>query len=272
MSVSTMEPTARLRKSRTRTRKVSFREALTLSTLRPHQYDLRPHCASLICPDCNTWVPITGIQAKVHKLVPHHAGTAHEDAPIRCSGSNRQVIVNVKFEVWERRLQEGGAETNGRRSNRVTRKPKTAVAPAVMQILSPLLDAKAALKMYEAHTRNCATCAPSGRTRCTDGGKLAHLVAHKRRTEPARRAALTVREGLAEQREQGLWLLRELQWASTASSVRRADIQRAHDALVAMLQSLTPKKADGPQLNDWERADLMSAITLLATKVEQLSR
>ncbi|MFJ9855275.1 hypothetical protein [Streptomyces sp. NPDC101150] len=272
MSVSAMEPTARLRKSRTRTPKVSAREALTVSNLRPHQYDLRPACASLICPDCTTWVPITGIQATIHKLVPHHAGTAREDAPIRCSGSNRRVIIDVKYEVWQRSLEEGGAETNGRRANRVTRKPKVAVAPAITQILSPLLDAKAAVRMYEAHTKRCATCAPSGRDRCVDGGRLAHLVAHKQRTEPARRAALTIREELAEQREQGLWLLRELQWASTANSVRRADIQRAHDALVAMLPSLSPKKADGPQLSDWERADLMSAIRMLATKVEQHSR
>ncbi|MFG2227922.1 hypothetical protein [Streptomyces sp. NPDC048644] len=91
------------------------------------------------------------------------------------------------------------------------RKPKVAVAPAVTQILAPLLDARAARKLYEAHTKGCVACAPSSRTRrcCTDGGRIAHLVAHKQRTEPARRAALTVREDLAEQRERGLSILRE---------------------------------------------------------------
>ncbi|MFE3144278.1 hypothetical protein [Streptomyces scopuliridis] len=266
MSVPTLEPTARLRRSRTRTPNVSARRALATSTLKPHQYDLRPACASLICPDCKTWVPITGIQATVHKLVPHHAGTAREDAPIRCSGSNRRVLVDVKYEVWQRHLEQGGAETDGRRSTRVTRKPKTAVAPAITQILAPLLDAKAALKLYEAHNRSCAVCAPSGRTRCTDGGRLAHLYAHKVRTEPARRAALTVREELAEQREQGLWLLREPQWASTAAAVRRADIQRVHDALEMKLKQLSPK------LTPWEHADFESAITMLAKRLKQLSR
>ncbi|WP_331720684.1 hypothetical protein OG543_30240 (plasmid) [Streptomyces sp. NBC_01178] len=276
-AVATAERTAKERVRRTRSRHRTPNELapLRISLLATHEYDLDPACISLVCPSCRTWVPINrpNGQPGRTKLVPHHTEKAGTADPVVCKGgSHRRVIIDVEVERWRRRLAEGVAQTNGRSANRVTRKPKVEVAPAVMQILSPLLDAKAALKTYEAHTRNCATCAPSGRTRCADGSRLAHLVAHKRRTEPARRAALTVREGLAEQREQGLWLLRELKWASTADSVRRADLQRAHDALVAMLQSLTPEKAGGPQLNDWERADLMSAITLLATKVEQLSR
>ncbi|MCQ8833743.1 hypothetical protein [Streptomyces malaysiensis] len=267
MPVSTLEPTARMRRSRTRTPKISARPALVLSTLKPHQYDLRPACASLICPDCTTWVPITGIQAKVQKLVPHHTSPAGEEEAIRCSrGSNRQVIVDVKFEVWWQRLQQGVAETDGRRATRVTRKPKTAVVPAVTQILAPLLDANAALKLYRAHRKGCPICKQPGHTRCTEGGRLAHLYTHKQRTEPARRAALTLREDLAEQRERGLWLLRELQWASTAAGVRRTDIQRVHDALEMKLKQLSPK------LNPWEHADFESAIAMLARRLKQLSR
>ncbi|MFC8273819.1 hypothetical protein ACFUJR_15100 [Streptomyces sp. NPDC057271] len=276
-AVATPERTAKERVRRTRSRHRTPNELapIRISQLAVHEYDLDPACVSLVCPSCRTWVPINrpNGQPGRTKLVPHHTGRAGTADPLVCKGgSHRRVIIDVDAARWRRRLEEGVAETNGIRPERVTRKPKVAVAPAVMQILSPLLDAKAALKMYEAHTRGCAVCAPSGRTRCADGGKLAHLVAHKRRTEPARRAALTVKEELAEQREQGLWLLRELKWASTADSVRRADLQKAHDALVAMLQSLSPTKAGGPQLNDWERADLMSAITLFATKAEQLSR
>ncbi|MEU1407850.1 hypothetical protein ABZ471_36935 [Streptomyces sp. NPDC005728] len=269
------ERTAKERVRRTRSRGRNELDPLRVSQMAAHEYDLDPACISLVCPSCRTWVPINrpNGQPGRTRLVPHHTDKAGTADPVVCKGgSHRRVIIDVEIERWRQRLEEGAAETNGRRSNRVTRKPKVAVAPAVMQILSPLLDAKAVLKMYEAHTKGCATCAPSGRDRCTDGGRLAHLVAHKQRTEPAHRAALTIEEELAEQREQGQWLLRDLQWASTADSVRRADIQRVHDALVAMLKPLSPEKAKSPRLTDWERADVMSTITMLAMKVEQLSR
>jgi hypothetical protein len=116
MSVATIERPARLRKSRTRTRNVNGREALTISTLGPHQYDLRSACASLICPDCKTWTPITGVQGRSPKLVPHHAGTANVDSGNRCNaGSNRRIVVDVRIDVWRRRLEQGVAETNARR-------------------------------------------------------------------------------------------------------------------------------------------------------------
>ncbi|MFE4626028.1 hypothetical protein [Streptomyces mirabilis] len=266
MSAPTVERTAQKRLRRTRTRAVSTLPALAVSTLRPHEYDLRPACISLVCPSCRTWVPINKPGTLRPKLVPHHMEEAGTEDPRRCPGSHRLVVLDMDIERWWHRLTEGVAETDGRRSNRVTRKPKIAIAPAVTQILAPLLDEKAAVKLYEAHNKGCTTCGPSGRNRCADGGRLAHLVAHKRRTEPARRVALTLRRELAEQREQSLWRLRQLQWALTADSVRRADIQRVHDVLEATL------KQHGRKLNAWERADLMSAITMLATKVEQLSR
>ncbi|MFI8308497.1 hypothetical protein ACIF80_34885 [Streptomyces sp. NPDC085927] len=135
MSASTLERTARPRWSRTRSRTVNARPALTLSTLKPHQFDLRPACASLICPDCKTWVPITGLQTSKPKLVPHDTGRAGKDAAVRCRlGSNRLVTVDVTVKKWQERLEDGHAETGHRRSTTVLRKPKTAVAPAVSQI------------------------------------------------------------------------------------------------------------------------------------------
>lgn len=132
---STLERTARPRRSRTRSRTVNARPALAVSTLKPHQYDLRPACASLICPDCKTWVPITGIQAKNPKLVPHDTGRAGKDAAVRCRlGSNRLVTVDVTARKWEERLTEGHAETGHRRPTTVLRKPKVAPALAVSQI------------------------------------------------------------------------------------------------------------------------------------------
>ncbi|MFF0674256.1 hypothetical protein ACFYVE_39335 [Streptomyces tendae] len=134
MSASTLERTARPRKSRTRSRTVSPRPALVISTLGPHQYDLRPTCASLVCPDCKTWVPITGIQAKRQKLVPHDTGRAGEDTAVRCQGSNRLVAVDVAFESWQKSLEDGSAETASRRRTTVRHKPKVQPAPAVSQI------------------------------------------------------------------------------------------------------------------------------------------
>ncbi|MFJ5804020.1 hypothetical protein [Streptomyces decoyicus] len=135
MSTSTLGRTARPRKSRSRSRTVNGRPALVISTtLKPHQYDLRPVCASLICPDCKTWVPITGIQATKPRLVPHDTGRAGKDAAVRCQGSNRLITVDVAFEKWQERLEDGGAETASRRRTTVQGKPKVQPAPAVSQI------------------------------------------------------------------------------------------------------------------------------------------
>ncbi|MFZ3562809.1 hypothetical protein ACOKM5_43555 [Streptomyces sp. BH097] len=133
MSVSTVERTARPRRSRTRSRTVNSRPALALSTLKAHQYDLRKDCASLICPDCETLVPITNLssRSKKAKVVPHDTNVP----AVRCHlGSNRVVILDVRVGAWRERLQDGHAETGHRRSTTVLRKPMAAVAPAVSQI------------------------------------------------------------------------------------------------------------------------------------------
>jgi hypothetical protein len=135
MSASTVERTARPRRSRTRSRTVNARPALALSALKPNQYDLRPACASLVCPDCETWVPITGLQTKKPKLVPHDTGRAFEAPAVRCRlGSNRLVTVDVTVRAWQERLEDGHAETGHRRKTTVRRKPKVAPALAVTQI------------------------------------------------------------------------------------------------------------------------------------------
>jgi hypothetical protein len=135
MSASTLERTARPRRSRTRSRTVNARPALALSTHAPQQYDLRPACASLVCPDCETWVPITGLQTKQPKLVPHDAGRAGRVPAIRCRlGSNRLVTVDVRVAKWEQCLTDGNSETVHRRRTTVRRKPKVMPALAVSQI------------------------------------------------------------------------------------------------------------------------------------------
>ncbi|WUW26982.1 hypothetical protein OG521_39725 (plasmid) [Streptomyces sp. NBC_01463] len=135
MPASTIERTARTRQSRTRSRTVNASPALIISTLKPHQFDLRPACASLVCPDCKTWVPITGLQTKQPKVVPHDTGRAGKDAAVRCRlGSNRLVTVDVTVKKWQERLEDGHAETVHRRTTTVLRKPKAVPAPAVSQI------------------------------------------------------------------------------------------------------------------------------------------
>lgn len=135
MSASTLERTARSRRSRTRSTIVSARPALALSTLKPHQYDLRPACASLICPDCTTWVPITGLQTKKPKVVPHDTGRAGKAPAVRCRlGSNRLVTIDVTARKWAERLEDGNSETVHRRPTTVLRKPKAVPVPAVSQI------------------------------------------------------------------------------------------------------------------------------------------
>ncbi|MFD5065617.1 hypothetical protein [Streptomyces sp. NPDC058394] len=294
MSVPTLGPTARLRRSRTRTKRVSAREALAVSTLKPHQYDLQPACASLICPDCKTWCPITGIQAKVQKLVPHHAGTAREDAPIRCSGSNRRVTVDVTYEAWSRRLETGVAETAGRRSDRVVRKPQAKPAPAVMQMIGGLVDDKKARKLEEAHVKGCTTCSPRkdknspeqdkrrsrSRTtsfpdiasRCADGRRLAQLAARTKRVGPARRKRQMEQEDRDDSRAWALRLLHEQQWNAVSGAVREADVRRLRDQLEAMRRSMNPKKPNGPRLSAWEQADLLSSVISLAKQLDQLDR
>ncbi|MFB7428744.1 hypothetical protein ACFC0K_36280 [Streptomyces hydrogenans] len=269
-----IETVSRQRKRRTRSRTLSTLPPLVISSLQPHEYDLDPACISLICPTCRTWVPIRVAQTEraTAKLVPHHTEPAGTEDPVRCLGTYRLVVIDVTIARWSQLLEEGVAETNGRRSNRVTRKPKTAVAPAVMQIMAPLLDATVTRRAYEAHTQGCAACAPPKNTHCVDGERLAYLATHTKRHEPARTAILAQRDELTERFERSRWYERALGWTKTADDVRLSDIQRTDDVLAALLQSLTPKKADGPQLTDWESADLMSVIRLLATQLEQIRR
>lgn len=173
-------PVARLRKSRTRTKFINSTPALVISTLRPQQYDLRPACASLICPNCKTWVPITGVQGKVQKLVPHHAGTAGEDAAVRCTeGSNRQVVIDVAFEKWQRCLEEGAATAAGCRAARQFYKPMPKPAAPVHRMGGAGKTARPALRMATVerartelaeHRVDCPVC--NGRARCEMGREL----------------------------------------------------------------------------------------------------
>ncbi|MFF3967889.1 hypothetical protein ACFYZI_40835 [Streptomyces griseorubiginosus] len=277
----TRDLTAQKRPRRARSRAISTLPPLVVSSLKPHEVDLA--YSTLVCPTCRTWVPISAPHSERPKLVPHHTERAGTEDPIRCPGSHRLVTINLTVDQWFQRLEEGLTQTNGRRSTRVIRKPKTDSAPAVMQIVVGTVDDKTARKLDEAHVRGCSTCsikddmgnvlrAADLASRCMDGRRLAQLAAHTKRLAPARRQGQMDREDWNDRRAWGLRLLHEQQWENVAEKVADADLRRLRDTLAALIQMLNPRTVDAPQLTDWERADLMSAITLLATQEEQLTR
>ncbi|MFI1004938.1 hypothetical protein ACIP10_36160 [Streptomyces galbus] len=280
MATRTRDLTTQKRPRRIRSRATSALSPLVVSSLKPHEVDLT--VSALVCPTCRTWVPISAPHSARPKLVPHHTEKAGTEDPIRCPGSHRLVTINLTPDQWFRRLEEGLTQTAGRRSTRVIRKPKTGATPAVMQIVGGTIDDKTARKLDEAHVRGCSVCsvkddkgnlrAADITFRCTDGRRLAQLAAHTKRLAPARRKAQMEDEDWNDRRAWGLRLLHEQQWQSVSESVADADLRRVRDTLAALIQMLNPRKADAPQLTEWERADLMSAITLLAIEEEQLTR
>ncbi|MGW1620964.1 hypothetical protein [Streptomyces sp. NPDC002172] len=209
MPASTLETTARLRKSRTRSRNINSRPALSISSLKPHQYDLHPSCASLICPDCKTWVPITGLSAKKQKLVPHDTGVAGKDAAVRCQGSNRLVTIDVLVKAWQERMEVGGPEANGRRSARQHYKPLPAPAKPVTKMTPEPANADDALAAYRAHLKKCRNSSVAGHCggthRCADGARLAKLYEQLKLAEPLRRREARANTQLGRRRSAEAW-------------------------------------------------------------------
>lgn len=120
--------TAQQRKRQTRTKRVSALPAIRMSQLSPAHIDLRdPLKAVLICADCMTWVPITGIKGgikdAVYKLVPHHRGKAGEAPGLRCRSSNRRVTWDVTIPEWYAALKEVSRQSASRRATAVLPKP-----------------------------------------------------------------------------------------------------------------------------------------------------
>ncbi|MEV5864375.1 hypothetical protein AB0L83_32230 [Streptomyces sp. NPDC052071] len=120
MSITAAVPTAKERPRRTRTKRVSGLPALKLSELPLHHIDLRdPLRTSLVCQDCETWVPITGMQSKVQKLVPHHTGTAHVAAAVHCRSSNRRIEFDMTIPEWRHALTDAATEASSRQATAV---------------------------------------------------------------------------------------------------------------------------------------------------------
>jgi hypothetical protein len=123
MTITSAMPTAKQRPRRTRTKRISALPAIKFSQLLPSHIDLRdPLKAVLVCGDCGTWVPITGIQEKVKKLVPHHTGAAGVADAIRCRSSNRRVEWDMTIPEWCQALTDAVKEASSRQPTTVLAK------------------------------------------------------------------------------------------------------------------------------------------------------
>ncbi|MET8661637.1 hypothetical protein [Streptomyces griseus] len=254
------------RKRRTRSRTISPLPPIVISRLPPHEYDLDPASISLVCPSCRTWVPIRVAETEraTAKLSPHHTEPAGTDDPARCLlGSHRLVTIDVRVAKWSRRLEQGVAETNGRRADRVVRKPQPMPTPAVMQIVSGLVDDKTSRTLHEAHVKSCTTCSTTT-PRCADGRRLAHLAAHAQRTALIRRQRQTQDEEWEDKRASAVRLLHDQQWNAVGGRVHETDQQRVRDVLTALrMMRDAPTKPDARPLTTWERADLEATIAVV---------
>lgn len=177
-------PMAAKRKTRTRTKRVSHRPAIVVSKMLPNLVDLLPGTESLVCPDCETWCPITGHDSLTPKLVPHHTSRATTAEARRCGGSNRLVMLDLTIAEWRHLLADAIKETSSRRATNVLRKPKIAPAPAIMQIVPVPPGPESARTTYRSHVKACPAC--TGRIRCPEGRHLADIYTRLTRHEPRR--------------------------------------------------------------------------------------
>ncbi|WP_331759890.1 hypothetical protein OG422_31130 (plasmid) [Streptomyces sp. NBC_01525] len=287
MPVSTTEPTARTarpRRSRTRSRIVSSLPALVLSTLKPHQYDLRPACASLTCPDCKTVVPITGLQTKRPKLVSHDTGRAGKAPAVRCRSSNRLVTVDVTVRKWQERLEDGSVEAAARRATAVRRKPKTPPTPPLSRVVPGPRTADDAHKVYVTHRRRCTACSKprdqhgkllkqaldkhGNLLACADGRRLGQIYVVLQWQDAARRRGSELEERLAQyaehERARSLPVRRAAEVARYVPAVNRANEQRVRDELDATLLELQDHKTGRyRKLDHFERAALDARVGAL---------
>ncbi|MGW3699070.1 hypothetical protein ACWECR_35065 [Streptomyces sp. NPDC005056] len=182
MPTTSVQPEARKRRRKTRTKTVSSLPAIVASEFKTNEIDLTPGKEHMVCPDCEQWTPITGMLG-APKLVPHHTKRHRTTEPRRCSSSNRQVTIDVEVDAWRTELVEAAPTTASRRATKVLPKPKAAMAPVPVHRLAatreqqgapagarllPLLDR--ARRTVVAHRATCTTCGAG--SRCATGREL----------------------------------------------------------------------------------------------------
>ncbi|MEU0034651.1 hypothetical protein [Streptomyces sp. NPDC006333] len=233
---TTATPTARKRCRKTRTKRVNPRPPILASTVAVTEIDLAPGREHMVCPECRTWCPITGMTG-TPKLVPHHTDPAGTPNPRRCmAGSDRRVTIDITADRWRTQLVEARPTTVSRRATKVLPKPKTAPAPAASQLTPVPLAAETVRLAFRRHQQQCQACKGKLKGRdglplpCRDGERLAITFLRLLRQEPRRRA---VRDFFAQERRRldrqyaAAAPTRPTQWSAVLPQVEDADTRRA---------------------------------------------
>ncbi|MEU3720776.1 hypothetical protein [Streptomyces californicus] len=254
MDTPTVEPKARKRRRKTRTKNVSHLEPLVASKFKTSEINLTPGKEHVVCPACKCWTPITGVLCKP-VLVPHHTTPYHDrtTTPRRCSSSNRRIILNIAPDAWREQLAERtevSASVATRRAKKVLPKPTAHPAPAASQLTPVPLSAEQVRVRFRRHQERCLACRGEATDRagqvlpCRDGERLAVTFLRLVRQEPKR---LAVREFFARERRRfdreygGAAPKREAGWAAVLPAVQNADQSRR-----AVPQGAQP--AEGPEV------------------------
>lgn len=230
--VTPESPTTRKRRRKTRTKTTSHLPAIVASELPAAEIDLTPGREHLVCPTCERWTPLTGVLG-TPKLVPHHIESARSstEKPHRCSGSNRQVDINLDIEDWRTEWTAAAATAAARRATKVLRKPKSLPAPAVSQITPAPFGTAAALDAYRQHLQLCRKTTGDGRcegkNRCADGRRLAAVYAQALRTQPLRDRERAQESRTKKRLASGRAAQRTAQWAAALPAVKDTDTLRA---------------------------------------------
>ncbi|MFJ3600964.1 hypothetical protein ACIPRU_31305 [Streptomyces sp. NPDC090126] len=254
MATPTVEPKARKRRRKTRTKNVSPLEPLVASKLKTSEINLTPGKEHVLCPACTCWTPITGVLG-TPVLVPHHTTPYHDGTPNprRCSNSNRRIVLNTAPEAWREQMVERtevSASVASRRPTKVLPKPKAHRAPAASQLTPVPLSAEQVRVLFRRHQERCLACKGEATDRagqtlpCRDGERLAVTFLRLIRQEPKR---LAVREFFSRERRRfdreyaGAAPKREAGWAAVLPAVQNADQSRR-----AVPQGAQP--AEGPEV------------------------
>ncbi|MET8102901.1 hypothetical protein ABZV29_41855 [Streptomyces sp. NPDC005236] len=270
MSTALVTPetaTARKRRRKTRTKKVSPLPAIVASELPHAEIDLTPGREHLVCPDCTRWTPITGVLG-TPKLVPHHTGSAHvasSKTMHRCTGTNRKVVIDIAIEDWRIERTEAvaiaAATAATRRATKVLRKPRVLPAPAVSQITPAPLSAALALDAYRAHLKMCrkseGTDHCGGTRRCAEAVRLAALYEQLQASDAVHERVRT--------REARVDTLQARVRATTASRAAAAEWTKQHKATTAPRTALAKRSGTAmEEANNTRRLPAPGTISYLS--------
>ncbi|HEY9327065.1 MAG TPA: hypothetical protein VIS09_02300 [Streptomyces sp.] len=162
------------RPSRTRTARTNGRPALSLRAIPAQEINLLPGEMSLVCRDCATWCPITGLQTP--KTTPHRRPV--EQGAHRCPGGNQLLDVDVTFDEWREQLQVVEATATYRRAPRQHHNPLSQPPTPVHRLADrePQAQYRLAQLLERArhavltHRDSCPVCRAGGR--CATGREL----------------------------------------------------------------------------------------------------